>query len=481
MNKYKEEFDENFLWGGAISANQAEGAWDVDGKGLDLASCFPKGLHHKFRGRPVEGTYYPQKEAIDFYHNYKEDIKLFEEMGFKCFRTSIAWTRIFPNGDDLEPNELGLKYYDDLFDELLKRGIKPLITISHYEMPVHLVEKYGSWLSRDLITFFERYCAVIFERYKNKVKLWLTFNEINNMRRNADYAAGVIFDGSESKSERQTKIYQAAHNMFVASAKANQLCHEIIPDAKIGCMLSSSNIYAANCDPIAVFETMEVRRKTLFFSDVMIRGEYPNYIYRVWNENGVNIHIEDGDLDIIKNYPSQYLAFSYYRTSIHEAGKPSFFDTGGEYSEQNPYLEATEWGWQTDPIGFRYTLNELWDRYQVPIFPVENGLGANDEIKDGKIEDDYRINYLKKHLVSLKEAMRDGVDIMGYLYWGPIDIVSAGTGEMKKRYGFIYVDKDNNGVGTLKRYKKKSFDFYKKVIESNGTIIDKFIESGEHE
>ena len=465
---YRDEFPKDFLWGGAVAANQCEGAWDEDGKGLDLASCFPYGIHHKFQGRPREGIYYPQKEAIDFYHRYKDDIALFAEMGFKVFRTSIAWTRIFPNGDEKEPNEAGLKYYDDLFDELLKYHIQPLITISHYEMPVHLIEEYGSWTNRKMIQFFENYCQTIFKRYKNKVKYWLTFNEINNMRRNADYVAGVIFKGNETKEERQNMIYQAAHHMFVASARANKLCHEIIPDAKIGCMLSLSNIYPYNCDPVAVFETMDIRRKSLFYSDVMIRGYYPSYIERVWEENNVSIDILEGDLEILKQYPSDFLAFSYYKTTAHEAGKPSFFDTGGEVSTPNPFLKTSDWGWQIDPLGFRYTLNELYDRYQVPLFPVENGLGAVDEIVDGKINDTYRIDYLREHLKALKEAIKDGVDIMGYAYWGPIDIVSAGTGEMKKRYGFIYVDKDNEGNGTLKRMKKASFDWYKHVIETNG-------------
>lgn len=468
---YRNEFPKDFLWGGAVAANQCEGAWDADGKGLDLASCFPYGIHHKFQGRPREGIYYPQKEAIDFYHRYKEDIKLFAEMGFKVFRTSIAWTRIFPNGDELEPNEAGLKYYDDLFDELLKYHIQPLITISHYEMPVHLIEEYGSWTNRKMIQFFENYCQTIFKRYKNKVKYWLTFNEINNMRRNADYVAGVIFKGNETKEERQNMIYQAAHHMFVASAKANKLCHEIIPDAKIGCMLSLSNIYPYNCDPVAVFETMDIRRKSLFYSDVMIRGYYPAYVERIWHENHVSIKIEDGDLELLKKYPSEFLAFSYYKTTAHEAGKPSFFDTGGEVSTPNPFLKTSDWGWQIDPLGFRYTLNELYDRYQVPLFPVENGLGAVDEIVDGQINDTYRIDYLKEHLIALKEAIKDGVDVMGYAYWGPIDIVSAGTGEMKKRYGFIYVDKDNEGNGTLKRMKKASFDWYKHVIETNGNEL----------
>ena len=468
MKKYTEEFRPDFLWGGAIAANQAEGAWNEDGKGLDMAYCFPNGLHFKYQGRPKEGVYYPQAEAIDFYHRYKEDIALFAEMGFKVFRTSIHWTRIFPNGDDEKPNEKGLQFYDDLFDELLKYGIQPLITISHYEMPVNLVEKYGSWRNRKLIDFFEKYCTTIFSHYKDKVKYWLTFNEINNMRRNADYVAGVVFNGNENREQRQNMIYQAAHHMFVASAKANRLCHQIIPDAKIGCMLSLSNIYPYNCDPVAVFETMDIRRKSLFYSDVMLRGEYPSYILRSWHEDNVNVVMEDGDLKLLKEYPSQFLAFSYYKTSAHEAGKPSFFDTGGEQNSLNPFLKTSDWGWQIDPLGFRYTLNELYDRYQVPLFPVENGLGANDVVVDGKIHDDYRIEYLKEHLKALKEAIKDGVEIMGYTYWGPIDIVSAGTGEMKKRYGFIYVDKDNEGNGTLKRIKKDSFEWYKNVIMTNG-------------
>ncbi len=469
---YRDQFPEGFLWGGAIAANQAEGAWLEDGKGLDMASCFPNGLHFKYQGHPKEGIYYPQQEAIDFYHRYKEDVAMFAEMGFKVFRTSIHWTRIFPNGDDLKPNEKGLKFYDDLFDELLRYGIQPLITISHYEMPVHLVEQYGSWRNRKLIDFFLRYCQVIFQRYKDKVKLWLTFNEINNMRRNADYVAGVVFDGTESRKERQNAIYQAAHHMFVASARANKLCHEIIPDAKIGCMMSLSNIYPYNCDPQAVFETMDIRRKSLFFSDVMVRGYYPGYIYRVWKEEDVHIQVEEGDLEDLKAYPSQFVAFSYYKTSAHEAGKPSFFDTGGEVNSPNPYLKTSDWGWQIDPLGFRYTLNEIYDRYQVPLFPVENGLGANDEVVDGEIHDTYRIEYLRDHLKAMKEAIKDGVDIMGYAYWGPIDIVSAGTGEMKKRYGFIYVDKDNEGHGTLKRIKKDSFEWYRHVIETNGEDLD---------
>lgn len=469
QSKYKDTFDKDFLWGGAIAANQAEGAWLEDGKGLDLAGCFPQGLHHKFQGRPKPGEYNAHETAIDFYHRYKEDIALFAEMGFKAFRTSISWPRIYPTGTEEEPNELGLQFYDHLFDELHKYCIEPVITISHYEMPYYLVEKYGGWRDRRLIDFFERYCRTIFTRYKDKVKYWLTFNEINNMRRNADYVAGVIFDESE-KNPKQL-IYQAAHHMFVASSIANKLCGELIPDARIGCMLSLSNIYPYNCDPQAVFETMDIRRKSLFYSDVMVRGYYPGYIYRLWRENNVHIQVEPGDIELLRDYRSQFLAFSYYRTSAHEAGKPSFFDTGGEYSTPNPFLKTSEWGWQIDPMGLRYTLNEIWDRYQVPVFPVENGLGAVDTFEDGEVHDPYRISFLQEHLQAVKEAVRDGVNVMGYLYWGPIDIVSASTCEMKKRYGFIYVDKDDAGNGTLARIKKDSFAWYKKVIETNGAEL----------
>ena len=386
-------------------------------------------------------------------------------MGFKVFRTSIHWTRIFPTGDETEPNEEGLAFYDRMFDELRRYGIEPLITISHYEIPIDLVEKYKSWRSRHLIDCFERYCRVLFERCKDKVKYWLTFNEINNMRRNPSYVGGILVQPGENKSQA---IFQASHHMFVANAKAVKLCHEIIPDARIGVMCSLSNIYPNNCDPVTVLETQDVRRRSLFFPDVMLRGYYPTYVYRLWKEHNVHVKMEEGDLELIKKYPNEFLAFSYYRTTTHEKGQPYFGDTGGDVGTPNPYLETSQWGWQIDPTGFRFTLNELWDRYQVPLFPVENGLGARDVVEDGKIHDTYRIEYLRKHILAMKEAIKDGVDIMGYAYWGPIDIVSAGTFQMSKRYGFIYVDKDDQGNGTLARLKKDSFEYYKKVIASNG-------------
>lgn len=469
IEHYQDQFPESFLWGGAVAANQCEGAWDEGGKGIDYSSCCHTGIPDLNPFITPADMYHPGRVAIDFYHRYPEDIKLFAELGFKVFRTSIHWTRIFPTGEEETPNEAGLQFYDRLFDELLKYGIEPLITISHYEMPFCLVEKYGSWRNRKLIDLFEKYCRVLFTRYSGKVKYWLTFNEINNMRRNPSYVGGILVQPGENKLQA---IFQASHNMFVANAKAVRLCRELCPNAKIGVMCSLSNIYPNNCDPVCVFETQDVRRRSLFYPDVMLRGYYPTYVYRLWKENDVHVPMEEGDLELIREYTNDFLAFSYYRTTTHEAGQPYFGDTGGDIGTPNPYLETSEWGWQIDPIGFRYTLNELWDRYQVPLFPVENGLGARDVVtEDGKIHDPYRIDYLERHLKALKEAIRDGVDIMGYTYWGPIDILSATSFQMSKRYGFIYVDRDDEGNGTLQRIKKDSFYWYQNVISQNGRNI----------
>lgn len=456
----------NFLWGGAIAANQAEGAYLEDGKGLDISDAFPNGVRGAFDAELISGKYYPTHEAIDFYHRYREDLALMEEMNFNCFRTSIAWSRIFPNGDETEPNEAGLKFYDDLFDEMIKRGMEPVVTISHYETPLHLVTEYGSWRNRKLVGFFMNYCTAIFERYKGKVKYWMTFNEINNMRNIPGAAGGIFYTETENKANT---MYQASHNMFVANALCVKLGHELMPEALIGCMMSLSNVYPNSCRPEDVFDTMQLRRRSLFFSDVMLRGEYPAYAKRIWEENDVHVIMEDGDLDLIKTYTNDYLGFSYYRTNTHQYLGSFDGDTGGDDGLVNPYLESTPWGWPIDAVGFRYTLNELYVHYELPLFCVENGIGTNDEFSaDDKIHDPYRINYVRDHIDAMKEAVKDGVELMGYTYWGPIDIVSAGTGEMKKRYGFVYVDKDNLGVGTLKRTKKDSFDWVKKVIASNG-------------
>ncbi|MBS5883990.1 MAG: family 1 glycosylhydrolase [Clostridium sp.] len=466
-------FPKNFLWGGAIAANQAEGAYNEDGKGLSVADILPVGAD-RFKNVELEineNKYYPSHEAIDFYHTYKEDIRELSELGMKCFRTSIAWSRIFPNGDDKEPNEKGLEFYDNLFDELLKNGMEPVITISHFETPLNLITKYGGWKNRKLIDFYVNYCTVIFNRYKNKVKYWMTFNEINHAHTLPLIAAAIVVKEDGNKLQ---DIYQASHNMLVASAKAVIMGHEINKDFKIGCMLSLSPIYPASCKPEDVFESYELRRRSLFYSDIQMLGEYPSYFKRIAKENNINIEMEDEDIEILKKGACDYLGFSYYRSSLHEAGMKILGNTGGLLGKKNPYLSETKWGWPIDPLGLRYVCNELTDRYHKPLFIVENGLGAIDEVtEDGKIHDEERMEYLKKHVIMMNEAIEDGADIIGYTWWGPIDIVSAGTGEMKKRYGFVYVDKDNNGNGTLKRIKKDSYNYYKQIIATNGENLER--------
>lgn len=459
-----QQLRKDFLWGGAIAANQAEGAYLENGKGINVTDV-STGLVYEPDENVIKGKYYPSHQAIDFYHTYKDDLKLMSGMGFNCFRTSISWARIFPHGDETEPNPAGLQFYDDLFNEMLELGMEPIVTISHYETPLYLYDVYGGWENRKSIEFFTRYCEVIFERYKHQVKYWLTFNEINNIH-TIPFAAGAI--KPYQKANPQQSIYTAAHHMFVASSKANKLCHEIIPEAKIGCMLSLSGIYPSTCHPADVMGTYQLRRRSLFFSDVMMKGYYPSYTERLFEDNDVHLDIQPGDLELMKEYPSDYLGFSYYRTTTYQKDMPLTGHTGGFIGKANPYLEQTPWGWQIDSIGLRYVLNELYDRYQKPLFIVENGMGNNDVLENNTVNDDYRIDYLREHIKQMKEAVGDGVDLIGYTYWGPIDIVSAGTGEMKKRYGFVYVDRDNEGHGTMKRYKKKSYDWYKKVIESNG-------------
>ncbi|TNL04195.1 6-phospho-beta-glucosidase [Kosakonia cowanii] len=460
-------FPNDFLWGGAIAANQAEGAWDEDGKGPSIADVVRGGIASGKHDAVIDpNLYYASHQAVDFYHHYKEDVALFAEMGFKCFRTSIAWSRIFPRGDETTPNEAGLQFYDNLFDELLKYGIEPVITLSHYETPLALYQEYGGWKNRQLIDFFTRYCETVFRRYQGKVKYWMTFNELNNMNR-MPFATGAV-DVDASPQE----IWQANHHQLVANALANMLCHEIMPNALIGCMLSLSTVYPASCNPEDIFSTMQLRRRSLLFSDVMMLGEYPAYAKRLLNDLGVKLEMAEGDMQLLKAYPSDYLGFSYYRSVLHQAGGQFRVDTGGTAGLDNPFLEKTEWGWPIDPLGFRIVCNELADRYRKPLFIFENGYGGVDEVQaNGEINDQARIDYGRRHIQAMAEAIADGCEIMGYTWWGPIDIVSAGTGEMKKRYGFIYVDKDNEGNGTLKRSKKRSFSWYQQVIASNGEVL----------
>ncbi|AVO98891.1 6-phospho-beta-glucosidase [Enterobacter cloacae complex sp. FDA-CDC-AR_0132] len=459
-------FPDDFLWGGAVAANQVEGAYREDGKGLSTSDVQPQGAFGPVVER-VEGDSGIKDIAIDFYHRYPEDIKLFAEMGFSCLRVSIAWTRIFPNGDEQHPNEAGLAFYDKLFDELAAHNITPLVTLSHYEMPWGLVKQYGGWASRQTIGFFERYARTVFTRYKTKVKLWLTFNEIN-MSLHAPMT-GVGLPETSSKGE----VYQAIHHQLVASALAVKACHEIIADARIGNMLLGGLMYPLTCKPEDVLETLQENRAWQFFGDVQCRGVYPGYMQRFFRDNDIQIDITDADREALKS-TVDFISFSYYMTGCVTADEALNQQARGNILSMvpNPHLASSEWGWQIDPVGLRTLLNVLWDRYQKPLFIVENGLGAKDTPDaDGVVQDDYRISYLNDHLVQVREAIEDGVEVMGYTSWGPIDLVSASKAELSKRYGFIYVDRDDSGKGTLARSRKKSFYWYKEVIATKGASL----------
>ena len=476
----KTYFPENFLWGGATAANQFEGAYNVDGKGLSVQDVTPQGgVPAKAGDKNPLITDQPtpdnlKLEGIDFYHRYREDIALFAEMGFKTFRLSIAWSRIFPNGDETEPNEAGLAFYDKVFDELAKYGIEPLVTISHYETPLHLAREYNGWANRKLIDFYERYVTAIFNRYKDKVKYWLTFNEVNSVL-HAPFMSGGIATPVEDLSQQD--LYQAIHHELVASALATKIAHEINPDFQVGCMVIAMPAYGMTSDPRDQLAVREFNNQNYLFSDIHVRGKYPNYIKRYFAENNIEIQFAPGDEELLAEHTVDFISFSYYM-SVAQAHDPENYQVGrgnilGGIS--NPYLEASEWGWQIDPIGLRLVLNDFYDRYQKPLFIVENGLGAKDVLVDGPngptVEDDYRIDYMAKHLQQVAEAIKDGVKVMGYTSWGCIDLVSASSAQMSKRYGFIYVDRNDDGTGTLARYKKKSFDWYKEVIRTNGQAL----------
>lgn len=462
-------FPRSFLWGGAIAANQCEGAYDEDGKGLSIQDVLPKGLQGSRTKLPTQDNL--KLKGIDFYHRFKDDIRLLAGMGFKVFRFSIAWSRIYPKGIEDEPNEKGLLFYDELINECLKYGIEPLVTISHYETPLYLAEEYNGWANRVLIPLFEKYCRTIFKRYGDRVKYWLTFNEMNSILE-APFMSGAINNLGENP--KQT-LYRAIHHEFLAAAAATKIAHEMMPEAKIGCMLLSTPVYPYTPDPNDVLATMEKEHLSYFFGDVQVRGKYPEYMMKYFERNNIQIDITKEDQELLKN-TCDFVSFSYYVSACETAKDVEESTVSGNIlaaKVSNPYLEKSDWGWQIDPQGLRYTLNMLYDRYQKPLFIVENGLGAYDQLikQNGKtvIHDPYRIDYIKQHLIQVKKAIEyDGVDIMGYTAWGCIDLVSAGSAQLSKRYGFIYVDRNDDGSGTMNRYIKDSYWWYKKVIETNG-------------
>ncbi len=471
----------DFLWGGAVAAHQLEGGWDLDGRGISVSDVMTGGSKDKSRritDGVLEGEYYPNHKGIDFYHTYKEDIKLFAELGFKCFRTSISWSRIFPNGDEKEPNEKGLQFYDNLFDELLKYGIEPVVTLSHFEMPYYLTKEYGGWLNHKLIDFFVNYATAVMTRYRDKVKYWMTFNEINNQSNTATDIFGWTNSGIRfSKQENPQKaLYQVAHHELLASALVVKKGHEINPDFKIGCMCSVVPFYPYSCNPEDMMISVQSMHERFLFMDVHARGHYGSYALKEWERSGNGPIMEEGDLQILSEGKVDYIGFSYYMSNTVKASANADDDTlvgGNKYSVENPYVKVSDWGWAIDPVGLRYTLNVLYERYELPLFIVENGLGAFDKLEsDNTCDDSYRIEYLGNHIKELMKAVEiDGVNLMGYTPWGCIDVVSFTTGELAKRYGFIYVDLNDDGTGSGNRYKKKSFDWYKNVIATNGESL----------
>ncbi|MGK7287268.1 6-phospho-beta-glucosidase [Buttiauxella agrestis] len=470
-------FPKDFLWGGAIAANQAEGAYLDGGKGLTTVDTIPHGkdrlsvklgIEKRFSLRDDE--YYPSHVGIDFYHRYKEDIALMAEMGFTVFRTSIAWSRIYPNGDELTPNAEGIAFYRDMFAECKKYGIEPLVTLCHFDVPMHLVKEYGSWRNRKMVEFFTRYARTCFEAFDGLVKYWLTFNEINILLHSPYSGAGLVFEEGDNKEQVK---YQATHHELLASALATKIAHEVNPDNQVGCMLAGGNFYPYSCKPEDVWAALEKDRENLFFIDVQARGAYPAYTKRVFREKGITLEIEPGDDEILKN-TVDFVSFSYYASRCASADMNDSNSNAANIvkSLKNPHIQASEWGWGIDPLGLRITMNMMYDRYQKPLFLVENGLGAKDVVNEqGEINDDYRISYLREHIKAMADAIDDGIPVMGYTSWGCIDLVAASTGEMSKRYGFVYVDRDDQGNGTLARTRKKSFYWYKKVIASNGADL----------
>lgn len=471
--------NKDFLWGGATAANQCEGAYAEGGRGLANVDVIPHGperrsvmLGLRKMDEIEEGCYYPALKGIDFYHHFREDIAMFAEMGFKTFRMSIGWSRIFPKGDEESPNEEGLAFYEEVFRECKKYGIEPLVTITHFDCPMHLIKTYGGWKNRRLIEYYKRLVTTLFTRYKGLVKYWITFNEINMILHLPFMGAGLQFEEGE---DREQAKYVSAHHELVASAWATKIAHEIDPENKVGCMMAAGNYYPYCCMPEDVWAALGKDRENMMFIDVQARGYYPNYARKLFEKKNIKINLSEEDEKILRENTVDYISFSYYSSRCITTQENVGETIGNAFKgTKNPYLKSSQWGWQIDPLGLRITMNTLYDRYQKPLFIVENGLGARDElIPDGNgsytVEDDYRIEYLKAHIEAFKAAVEeDGVELLGYTPWGCIDLVSASTGEMSKRYGFIYVDRADDGCGTLARYRKKSFDWYKKVIASNG-------------
>lgn len=463
----------DFLWGGALAANQCEGAYLEDGRLPSSCDLLPdaangrwNAMYHPSKLLGTKYAFYPSHEAIDFYHRYKEDIELLAKSGIRALRLSIAWTRIYPNGDDEKPNEKGLQFYEDLFKECIKNGMEPVVTLCHFDAPVHLIEKYGSWRSRKMIDLYARYAETVFKRYRGLVRYWLTFNEINMITHIPFLGGGLLID-REDEDFNQT-VYNAAHYQLLASAMAVKIGKAVDEDNRIGCMMAAGSFYPYSCRPEDVMEATLSNKKNYMFIDVQMNGEYSSFTKKYLDRLGVKLDIEDGDLELLKENACDYVGFSYYSSRLISTDPEllkNVADGNAITTLRNPHLEITRWGRQIDPIGLRVTMNDLYDRYRKPLFIVENGLGADDVFEDGCIHDDYRIKYIDDHITQMKKAIEeDGVDCMGYLVWGIIDLISAGGGEIDKRYGLVYIDRHNDGSGDLSRHIKDSFLWYRDKI-----------------
>ncbi len=479
-------FPEGFLWGGALAANQVEGAWDVEGRGpsvADIATYKPHvdpkeyAAHHVVSSESVRAaladpdvTWYPKRRGIDFYHRWREDLDLFAELGFRTLRVSISWSRLFPTGEEAEANPGGVRFYSELFAGMRERGIEPLVTLSHYEMPAALSLKYNGWEDRRVLGFFETYARACFEAFGEWVKLWLTFNEVDSIIRHPFTTAGILPDLSADGVEQA--VYRGLHHQFLGSARAVQLARELVPGAQVGCMVTKLTTYPRTCRPDDVLATLEKNLENVSYSDVHVRGCYPPLIARRLANRGIEIPWQDGDAELLADGTVDFVSFSYYMT-MTESVDPDAERTPGNtvLGVKNPYLPSSEWGWQVDPVGLQTSLIELYDRYGLPLFIVENGIGARDELVDGRISDPYRIDYFRAHIEQMSLAIEKGVELMGYTSWAPIDLISASTSQISKRYGFIYVDADDMGVGSYDRYRKDSFSWYQKVIASNGSDL----------
>lgn len=486
-------FPKDFLWGGATAANQFEGGWDEGGRGMTESDCSSSGSIKSLRSVTyrmpdgttgsvpmfaplpagakldvIEGEYYPYHDAVDFYHRHSEDIALLGEMGIKLFRMSIAWSRIFPTGMEDEPNQEGLNFYHTVFAELREQGIEPLVTLCHYDTPLHIEQELGGWENRATIELFDRFARCVMREFKDEVRYWLTFNEINSPLMMPSFLPN--YPASKMRSN-----FQVLHNQFVASARAVRYAHEVRGDAMVGCMLAGRCSYPFTCDPADMINNLQGKQEALFYAgDTMVRGAYPSFARRLWEAWDVELDTEPSDFEDLASGCVDMVTFSYYSSSTSTT-HADVERASGNFSSgaKNPYLQYSQWGWSIDPTGLRYFLNELYDRYQKPLMVVENGLGAHDVLEeDGSVHDPYRIEYMREHVRAMGEALADGVDLIGYTPWGIIDLVSASTGQMAKRYGFVYVDRDDEGNGSFDRYRKDSFFWYQKAIASCGEDLD---------